>query len=104
MPSGDVLLLGPLTKLFRRRRAAITFTGLRADAAKRADLALLPHLVASGAFTPVIDRVDALADVVEAHRRAGTGRKVGAVVLVVDPRVPLPPDGAAHRTATEASS
>lgn len=88
VPSGGVLLLAPVTRLLRRRRAAITFTGLRADAAKRADLALLPELLAEGAFAPVIDRVEAFADVAAAHRRAGSGRKTGAVVLAVHPGMP----------------
>ncbi|GAA1837342.1 NAD(P)-dependent alcohol dehydrogenase [Agromyces salentinus] len=90
VPTAGVLLLSPITRLLGRRRAVITFTGLRPDAAKRADLALLQQLVAEGAFAPVVDRVDAFADVAAAHRRAGTGRKVGAVVLAVHPLVPIP--------------
>jgi NADPH:quinone reductase-like Zn-dependent oxidoreductase len=96
VPSASVLLHIPLTRLLGRRRAALALTGLRSDAAKRADLALLPRLAADGAFAAVVDRVDPLADIVEAHRRAGTGHKVGSVVLAVHPCVPVPEGRGGH--------
>jgi NADPH:quinone reductase-like Zn-dependent oxidoreductase len=43
----------------------------------------LRDLLATGAFTPVVDRHDALADIVEAYRYVETGQKVGNVVIDV---------------------
>jgi NADPH:quinone reductase-like Zn-dependent oxidoreductase len=83
VPSLALLIAIPLTRLRRGRRAAIAFTGLRADASKRTDLELLGRLVAGGEFVPVIDRVVPFAEVVAAHARVDSGRKVGAVVVTV---------------------
>ena len=43
----------------------------------------LAGLMQSGAFRPLIDRTYPLAEIVEAHRYAGSGRKVGNVVVRV---------------------
>jgi NADPH:quinone reductase-like Zn-dependent oxidoreductase len=42
-------------------------------------------LMESGAFLPVVDRTYPLADIAEAHRYAGSGQKIGNVVVVVEP-------------------
>jgi len=42
-------------------------------------------LLESGAFRPVIDRRYRLDEIVEAYRYVETGRKIGNVVIVVDP-------------------
>ena len=42
-------------------------------------------LMASGQFTPVIDRRYALDQIVEAYRYVETGQKIGNVVIIVDP-------------------
>ncbi|XVJ60666.1 MAG: NAD(P)-dependent alcohol dehydrogenase [Tepidisphaera sp.] len=52
---------------------------------KKADLAYLMGLVEEGHLKPVIDGVYSLHDIVEAHRRVDTGRKVGSVVVRVGP-------------------
>jgi NADPH:quinone reductase-like Zn-dependent oxidoreductase len=83
VPSLALLLAIPVTRLTRGRRAAIAFTGLRADASKRTDLELLSRLVVDGDFVPVVDRVLPLADIAEAHARVDSGRKVGALVVTV---------------------
>jgi NADPH:quinone reductase-like Zn-dependent oxidoreductase len=83
VPSFAILLAIPITRLARRRRAAIAFTGLRADASKRIDLELLGRLVADGEFVPVIDRVLPLVEIAAAHARVDSGRKVGALVVTV---------------------
>ncbi|WP_395242481.1 NAD(P)-dependent alcohol dehydrogenase [Agromyces sp. MMS24-K17] len=82
VPSLGVLALAVPTKLLRRRRTAIAFTGLRSAAAKRADLELLGRLVAEGRIREVVDRVLPLERVADAHRRVDGGHKAGAVVLV----------------------
>jgi len=41
--------------------------------------------MASGQFTPVIDRRYSLDQVVEAYRYVETGQKIGNVVIIVDP-------------------
>lgn len=85
VPSVALLAAIPVTRLARGRRAAIAFTGLRADASKRADLELLSRLAAEGEFVPVIDRVVTLTDLTAAHARVDSGRKVGALVVTVSP-------------------
>lgn len=69
------------TRFRRGRRAAVAFTGLRPDAAKRTDLELLSRLVADGEFVPVIDRTLPFADIAAAHARVDSSRKVGALVV-----------------------
>ena len=71
------------TRVRRGRRAAIAFTGLRADASKRADLEQLDSLVTAGVLVPVIDRTVPFTRIAEAHARVDSGRKVGAVVVRV---------------------
>jgi NADPH:quinone reductase-like Zn-dependent oxidoreductase len=50
---------------------------------KKADLAYLMGLAASGELVPVIDGCYAFEEIVEAHRRVDSGRKVGSVVVRV---------------------
>ena len=50
---------------------------------RKADVLLLADLLESGRYTPVIDRVYALEDVVEATRYVETGQKTGNVVLTL---------------------
>lgn len=83
VPGFGLLLAILATRLRRGRRAAVAFTGLRADAAKRTDLELLGRLVADGEFVPVIDRVVPITDIAEAYERVDSGRKVGAVVVTL---------------------
>lgn len=73
---GVVMLQSLFTK-----RAAIAFTGLRKDAAKRPDLAELARLAAEGILTPTIDSEYPLDEVVAAHARVDSKRKRGTVVL-----------------------
>ncbi|UOE45789.1 zinc-binding dehydrogenase [Agromyces larvae] len=82
-PSLSALVLMPLTRLLRRRRAAISFTGLLPTERKRDDLRQLGGLVARGEFAPVIDRVVPFERIAEAHARVDTRRKVGAVVVAI---------------------
>lgn len=41
----------------------------------------IPGLLASGAFSPVIDREYGLGEIVDAYRYVESGEKVGSVVL-----------------------
>ncbi|WP_277752321.1 zinc-binding dehydrogenase [Pedococcus bigeumensis] len=43
----------------------------------------LAALMESGAFRPLVDRTYPLAEIAEAHRYAGSGQKVGNVVVSV---------------------
>jgi NADPH:quinone reductase-like Zn-dependent oxidoreductase len=47
------------------------------------DLHRLAELADTGAFTPVIDQVYSLSQIVEAHRRVETGHKRGSVVVAI---------------------
>jgi NADPH:quinone reductase-like Zn-dependent oxidoreductase len=90
-PEGVYLTTVPGAVLLERlvtKRSRIAFTGLRADAAKRPDLAELALLAAAGILNPLIDGVYALDDIRAAHARVDTGRKRGTVVVR-----PLPPRG-----------
>jgi NADPH:quinone reductase-like Zn-dependent oxidoreductase len=46
-------------------------------------LLFLKQLAEDGAFKPVVDRCFSLEQIVEAHRRVDTGRKMGSVVVLV---------------------
>jgi NADPH:quinone reductase-like Zn-dependent oxidoreductase len=46
---------------------------------------LFGKLLESGAFKPVLDRRYRLDQIVEAYRYVETGRKIGNVVISVDP-------------------
>ncbi|GAA3883269.1 NAD(P)-dependent alcohol dehydrogenase [Saccharothrix violaceirubra] len=71
-------VLALVTPLLRGRRVRFPFP--RDD---RAVVERLRDLMASGAFTPVVDRRYPLDRIVEAYRYVETGRKVGNVVIVV---------------------
>jgi NADPH:quinone reductase-like Zn-dependent oxidoreductase len=45
------------------------------------------EMIESGAFTPVIDRRYPLDRIVEAYRYVETGKKIGNVVITVDPEI-----------------
>lgn len=49
----------------------------------RADVEYIRSLVVSGQFSPLIDRIMSLDDIVEAYRYVETGQKIGNVVLRV---------------------
>jgi NADPH:quinone reductase-like Zn-dependent oxidoreductase len=68
----------PLTRWSKRRVVASW------PRYEREDLLLLKHLLETGEYRPVIDRVYPLEDVVEAHRYVETWQKTGNVVLSLD--------------------
>jgi NADPH:quinone reductase-like Zn-dependent oxidoreductase len=100
VPSAAIMLQWPVTRWFRGRRAAIAFTGLRAAKEKATDLALLVELIEAGTFVPVVDRIVAFDEIVEAHRRVDTGRKAGSVVVAVSPALSPAPSRSPKRTAS----
>jgi NADPH:quinone reductase-like Zn-dependent oxidoreductase len=77
---GQNFLLVPFTLRSRRRR--ISFI---APSPRRADMDFLRDLIASGAYTPVIDRTFTFDDIVEAFRYVRTGHKTGNVAVVLVP-------------------
>ena len=50
---------------------------------RREDLVLLGELATTGEIRPVIDRTDALEDIVDAHRYVDLGHKRGNVIISV---------------------
>ena len=50
---------------------------------RKVDVLFLKQLIEAGRYRPVIDRVYALADIVDAHRYVDTGQKLGNVVISV---------------------
>ena len=73
-------VLALVTPLFGGRR--VRFPIPRQD---RGTVAYLKERIESGAFKPLIDRRYRLDQIVEAYRYVETGRKVGNVVISVDP-------------------
>jgi NADPH:quinone reductase-like Zn-dependent oxidoreductase len=74
----ETLVMWPLSRWVGSRR-------LRFGAGRRAkaDVELMKELIEAGAYRPVIDRTYTMDQVVEAHRRVESWRKVGNVVLTI---------------------
>ncbi|MCA9517877.1 MAG: NAD(P)-dependent alcohol dehydrogenase, partial [Myxococcales bacterium] len=81
--SPGILMLSAWTRLFGRKRARISLTGLRKPAQKVADLALVKELAEAGALVPVIERRFPLDEAADAHRLVETGHKRGHAVLTM---------------------
>jgi NADPH:quinone reductase-like Zn-dependent oxidoreductase len=64
----------------RGSRKRVSFTPSRSTGE---DLAYLRSLVEAGRLRPVVDRSFPLEQIVEAHRYAETGQKLGNIVVVV---------------------
>jgi NADPH:quinone reductase-like Zn-dependent oxidoreductase len=75
------IMLQQLTSRLGRTRAAIMFTGLRRDEAKRPDLEELGALAAAGVIRPAIDRVLPIERIVDAYAIVDTGHKRGSVIV-----------------------
>jgi NADPH:quinone reductase-like Zn-dependent oxidoreductase len=92
-----VLPLAILTKfvppLFQRRRVYMPIPRYRKEEVVR-----VKELIEAGKYQPVIDRVFALDDIVQAHQYVASEQKVGSVVIAVAE------EPAAARAATEAAS
>jgi NADPH:quinone reductase-like Zn-dependent oxidoreductase len=80
-PKGQNPILALVTPLLRGRRVMFPFP-LRPD---QEIARYLKGLLESGAFRPVIDRRYRLDQIVEAYRYVETGRKIGNVVITVEP-------------------
>lgn len=72
-------LLALVTPPFRGKRVVFPIPGKE----DRRIMATIAEMLASGTFTPVIDRRYPLTDIVEAYRYVESGRKVGSVVIAV---------------------
>jgi NADPH:quinone reductase-like Zn-dependent oxidoreductase len=75
------ILVQQLTSRLGRKRAAIMFTGLRRDEAKRPDLDELAALAAAGVLRPAIDRVLPIERIADAYEVVDTGHKRGSVIV-----------------------
>ena len=82
--------LGLVTKFVGSRRARLGLGRYRKE-----DLLLVKELVDTGKYRPVIDRMYALDEVVEANRYVESGQKTGNVVLRVSEAAPLDQAGSA---------
>ncbi|MFC4867767.1 NAD(P)-dependent alcohol dehydrogenase [Streptomonospora arabica] len=83
VPGAAILLHTLQTRLFGNRRARLALTGLRSQAERAADLAVLTRLAVEGRLAPVVDGRFPLDGIRQAHRRVDSGRKRGTVLLTV---------------------
>lgn len=91
VPTPSILVQTLWTSRFRRKRAAIVFTGLAEPAVMRENLVFLRHLTDAGELVPVIGSTHSLAHTADAHRCVDTQRKTGSAVVVIHTDV-LPPN------------
>jgi NADPH:quinone reductase-like Zn-dependent oxidoreductase len=84
VPGAAVGLAALWTKGFGSTRAVLGFAGLRPDAEKARDLAVLLDLATSGVLRPVIGRRFSLAETAAAHRYVDTGHKRGVALVTID--------------------
>lgn len=82
-PGGRFLMvIGDLVQMMQGKlQSQVVDSPAEKDAVNKQAYAWLLDLVASGKLKPVIDRVFGFDDIVEAHRRVDSGRKVGSVVV-----------------------
>lgn len=81
-PSPVAAVQSLVTRSTARRHVRLGFTGLRSQAEKVADMALLLGLAERGIVRPVVDRRYPLSDAATAHQYVGSGHKRGTVLLV----------------------
>jgi NADPH:quinone reductase-like Zn-dependent oxidoreductase len=79
-PLAQNLVLALVTPLFGRRKAMLNIA--RDDPRMARDFR---EVLESGAFKPLVDRRYRLEEIVEAYRYVETGRKIGNVVVSVEP-------------------
>jgi NADPH:quinone reductase-like Zn-dependent oxidoreductase len=79
-PGYQNLILPLATRLLGGRKVVSAYPRL-----DQATVGHLGQLMASGQFTPVIDRHYPLDQIVDAYRYVDTGQKIGNVVIIVDP-------------------
>jgi NADPH:quinone reductase-like Zn-dependent oxidoreductase len=77
-PMGQNLLLIPLTALLPGKRVIIPVKPHSQDQVRH-----FRQLIETGQFTPVIDRVYPLDQIVDAYRYVDTGQKIGNVVISI---------------------
>ena len=81
-PDGRFLMVvGDLVETLAASRQKATITGTPGDDAIAESYRTLMGLAAQGAIKPVIDAALPFTQIVEAHRRVDSGRKVGSLVL-----------------------
>lgn len=88
VPSLAILAQMLFTSRFRRKKAAIVFTGLAKPPVMRENLVLLGQLAEAGRLVPVIGTTHPLAHTAEAHRHVDTQHKTGSAVITIQSASP----------------
>jgi NADPH:quinone reductase-like Zn-dependent oxidoreductase len=70
-----------LTSIIGRKKAIVSFTGLRKPEERLKDLKFIKTLVEKGDIKPVVDKIYKMNEIRQAHEYVDTGHKKGDVVL-----------------------